>query len=126
MKAMMPTGRLTKKIHSQPSHSVSIPPKSTPAAAPEPPMAPHTPSALLRSAPSEKVVVTMDSAEGVMMAAPKPWIARETISMVSLWARPHSSEASVKRATPTRNTRRRPSRSAARPPSSRKPPNVMA
>ena len=31
----MPTGRLTKKIHSQPAHSVSTPPKRTPAAAPD-------------------------------------------------------------------------------------------
>src|SRR5829696_3183088 len=41
-------------------------------------------------------------------------------------ARPHRNEAMVKTATPTRKTRRRPSRSAARPPSSRKPPNVIA
>src|SRR5215218_9233492 len=41
-------------------------------------------------------------------------------------ARPHRNEAMVKTATPTRKTRRRPSRSAARPPRSRNPPNVIA
>src|SRR5262249_12488845 len=39
---------------------------------------------------------------------------------------PQTSEAAVKITTPTRKTRRRPSRSAARPPSRRKPPNAIA
>ena len=37
---------------------------------------------------------------------------------------PQTSDATVKIAMPTRNTRRRPSRSATRPPNSRSPPNV--
>src|SRR3954469_16379953 len=41
-------------------------------------------------------------------------------------ARPHRNEATVKTATPTMKTRRRPNRSAARPPSSRNPPKVIA
>ena len=52
------------------------PPASTPTAAPEPPIAPQMPSALLRSAPSSKVVVMIESAAGEMIAAPKPWTAR--------------------------------------------------
>ena len=47
--AIAPTGTLTKKIHSQPRYLVSTPPASTPTAAPEPPIAPQMPSALLRS-----------------------------------------------------------------------------
>ena len=49
-----------------------MPPRSTPAAPPKPAMAPQMPSALLRSAPSSKVVVRIDSAAGEMIAAPSP------------------------------------------------------
>ena len=44
-----PTGRLMKKIARQSTSSVSAPPSSTPMAAPAPPTAPQTPSALARS-----------------------------------------------------------------------------
>ena len=103
-----------------------IPPKSTPAAAPEPPSAPQMPSALFRSAPSRNVVVTIESAAGEMIAAPMPCTARAPIRTPMLPARPQTSEAIVKRVRPTRKMRLRPSRSAMRPPSSRKPPNVIA
>ena len=103
-----------------------IPPKRTPAAAPEPPSAPQMPSALLRSAPSWKVVVTIESAAGEMIAAPMPWTALAAISTPILPARPQTSEASVKSVRPTRKIRLRPSRSAMRPPSRRKPPKVIA
>ena len=56
----MPIGTLTKRIHCQPSRSVSTPPSSAPAAPPAPPIAPQTPSARLRSGPSAKVVVRID------------------------------------------------------------------
>src|ERR671927_706020 len=121
-----PTGTLTKKIHSQPRYLVRIPPKRTPAAAPEPPSAPQIPSALFRSAPSVNVVVTIESAAGEMIAAPRPWTAREAISTPALLASPHVSDAAVKRISPTTKIRRRPSRSAIRPPRRRKPPNVIA
>ena len=39
---------------------------------PAPPSAPQIPSALLRSAPSSKVVMTIESAAGEMIAAPRP------------------------------------------------------
>jgi hypothetical protein len=68
----MPTGALTKKIHSQLSRSVRTPPSRTPATAPKAPTAPHAPSALLRSLPSAKVVIRIDSAAGEMIAAPRP------------------------------------------------------
>src|SRR3954451_13474646 len=69
------TGTFTHSTHSQPRPSVRIPPKSTPAAPPAPATAPQAPSALLRSAPSRKVVVTIDRADGEMIAAPRPWAA---------------------------------------------------
>ena len=63
-----------------------------------------------------------ESAAGESIAPPRPWIARPTISCVSEVARPLASEAREKTATPAMNRERLPSRSAARPPSSRKPP----
>ena len=75
-KAITPTGTLTKKIHSQPRYFVRRPPASTPTAAPEPPIAPQMPSALLRSGPSSKVVMMIESAAGEMIAAPRPCTAR--------------------------------------------------
>ena len=125
-KAITPTGTFTKKIHSQPRYLVSTPPARTPTAAPDPPIAPQMPSALLRSAPSSNVVVMIESAAGEMIAAPRPCTARDAISTASEEASPQANDAAVKTTTPIRNTLRRPSRSAMRPPSSRKPPNVIA
>ena len=103
-----------------------MPPKRTPTAAPEPPIAPQIPSALLRSAPPSNVVVMIESAAGEMIAAPRPCTARDGDQHAVVQASPQKNDASVKTTTPTRKIRRRPSRSAARPPSSRKPPNVIA
>ena len=121
-----PTGTFTKKIHSQPRYFVRIPPKRTPAAAPLPPIAPQIPSALFRSEPSSKVVVMIDSVAGEMIAAPRPWTARAAIRTPREPERPQTSDAIEKRPIPIMNMRFRPSRSAARPPRSRKPPNVIA
>ncbi|MET3961506.1 hypothetical protein ABIE44_001440 [Marmoricola sp. OAE513] len=119
-----PIGTFTNSTHSQPAHSVSTPPSRTPAAPPAPATAPQMPSALLRSEPSGKVVVMIDSAAGEAIAAPRPWTARAAISQVSFWAKPPASEASAKSAIPIMKTRRRPKKSARRPPRSRKPPKV--
>ncbi len=74
--------------------------------------------------PSAKVVVTIDSAAGEIIAVPSPCAARAPLSQASLWASPPSSEASENSVMPTMNIRRRPKKSASRPPSSRKPPKV--
>ena len=71
----IPTGRLMRKMARQSTSSVSVPPSSTPMAAPAPPTAPQTPSAFARSGPW-KVVVMIDSAAGDSIAAPRPWPAR--------------------------------------------------
>ena len=71
-----PTGRLMTKIARQSTSSVRAPPSSTPIAAPAPPTAPQTPSALARSRPSLNVVMMIDSAAGDSIAAPRPCPAR--------------------------------------------------
>ena len=67
-----PTGTLMKKIHDQLSALVSAPPSSTPAAPPLPEAAPQMPRATLRSLPSRKVVVRIDSAAGESMRRAEP------------------------------------------------------
>ena len=124
--ASTPIGTLTQSTHSQPAYSVSTPPSSTPAAPPEPDTAPQTPSAKLRSLPSANMFVTIDSADGASSAAPRPCSARAAMSCSSVCDRPPSSDATENSTRPYMNSRRRPSRSAIRPPSSRKPPNVSA
>src|SRR6516225_58369 len=121
-----PTGRLTKKIHGHDSQVVSIPPASTPIAAPAPVTAPNAPSALLRSAPSGNRTKIRASAAGAISAAPTPSTARAAISAPAEPASPQASEAAVNTAAPMIKTRRRPSRSASRPPSSKNPPNASA
>ena len=122
--ATMPTGTLTKKIHGHENAWVSAPPRTSPTAEPPMAIAAQTPSAFARSFPSEKVVEMIESAAGETSAAPRPCSAREPISIPSLVDRPSSSEAVVKMTRPMRNSRLRPSRSPARPPSSRKPPKT--
>ena len=60
----------------------------------------------------------MASAAGVSMAAPTPCPARAAISAPATGASPLAREAAVNSASPARNIRRRPNRSAARPPAS--------
>jgi hypothetical protein len=117
---------LTKKIHSHPRYLVRIPPNRTPAAAPLPPIAPQIPSALFRSAPSSKVVVMIDSVDGETIAAPSPCTARAATSTPVDAESPHTRDAIEKSVRPARNIRLRPRMSPARPPSRRKPPNVIA
>jgi hypothetical protein len=81
---------------------------------------------LFRSEASVKVVEMIERAVGVMIAAPAPWVTRAARSAAGDQASPHMSDAAVKKKTPVMNTRRRPSRSAARPPSRSRPPKVSA
>jgi hypothetical protein len=64
------------------------------------------------------------SVAGETIAPPKPCSARKTISASPLDESAQASEPPVKSTIPTMKTRRRPSRSAARPPRSRKPPKA--
>jgi hypothetical protein len=63
------------------------------------------------------------SAAGAASAAPAPWANRAASKAWSPGVRPTTAEANPKTAMPVRNTRRWPSRSASRPPSSSRPPN---
>ncbi len=122
--APRPTGTLTHRTHCQPSPSVSTPPRSTPTAPPEPATAPHTPRALLRSAPSVNVIWRIDSAAGDMSAPPRPWTARAALIMPCDSEKPPTREASAKSTSPAMKISRRPRKSAMRPPSRRNPPNT--
>lgn len=75
----------------------------------------------MRCGPSAYEVVMSDSAAGVMNAAETPVTKRATISIHPSVAKPPSPEKARKTASQNRNIRRRPSRSAARPPSSVNP-----
>jgi hypothetical protein len=58
----------------------------------------------------------------VAIAPPRPWRKRAAISSSWLSATPHRAEAMVKRVTPERKTRLRPTRSPSRPAIKRKLP----
>ncbi|XNL76543.1 hypothetical protein K8Z49_39430 [Actinomadura madurae] len=116
------TGAFTSITQRQPGPSVRRPPSSTPAAEAAAPTPPQTPSALLRSPPSLNMVVRIDRAPGSISAAPAPWASRAPISIPDVVARPPAIEESVTSRVPVTTTRRRPSRSASRPPSSMNPP----
>ena len=68
----------------------------------------------------------IESVDGDTIAAPNPCTARAAMSTPVEPARPQTSEAIEKTTRPIRNIRLRPRMSPARPPSSRKPPNVIA
>ncbi len=95
-------------------------------AAPAPEIAPRTPSALFRSAPSAKVTLVIEKTDGDRIAPAAPWATRAPISIADEVERPARSEVAEKSARPIMNMRRRPRMSPIRPPSSRKPPNVSA
>ena len=114
---------MTKKTQRQPGPAVSTPLTIMPTTKPEPPIAAHTPSALLRSAPVN-IVVIADSAAGATSAAPTPCATRAAISSAPDPVRPQASEPSVNSTMPASSTRRRPRVSASRPPSSMRPPNA--
>jgi len=71
-----------------------------------------------------KVAVMIVSVAGARIAAPNPCSARAPISMAWLWDKPPIRLDTVKMARPAMKMRRRPKRSAARPPSSMKPAKV--
>jgi len=65
-------------------------------------------------------------AAGAISAAEAPCTIRARISTTPVQASPHNRDATANSATPAMNTRRRPKRSAALPPSSSSPPKVSA
>jgi hypothetical protein len=70
------------------------------------------------------MVVINDRAAGESIAAPTPCPTRVASSVDAELASAAASDAPVKTSRPDTKIRRRPSRSAARPPSSSRPPNA--
>ncbi len=122
--AITPTGTLTKNTHCHEKRLVRTPPSNSPMAPPPTATALQTPSAVVRSRPSLKVVVSTASAAGETRAPPSPCRARPATRMPADPASPFISDAAEKTTMPRRKSRRRPMRSAARPPSIRNPPKV--
>src|SRR4051812_11813958 len=83
------------------------------------------PIALACSRGSGNMVTIMPKMTADVMAPPTPWAKRAAISMPWLCATPHSSDATVKSARPSMNTRLRPTRSPSRPASSSSPPKLI-
>jgi hypothetical protein len=101
---------------------VRRPPKRTPTAPPIPETAAQTPRAVLRSRVLRNVLVSVERAAGDIMAAPIPWAKRAPTSSELVWARPPINDEPANTIRPVTRTLRRPSRSAMRPPRSKKPP----
>ncbi len=89
-------------------------------------MALQIPRARERCAGSRKVMVRMVKVAGDKTAAPRPCRARAPTSMNWFWATAQTRLAPANRNSPSMKMRRRPKRSAARPPRSRKPPKDKA
>ncbi len=79
-------------------------------------------NARLRIGPSGNVVVSSDMPAGAVNAAAMPLTNRAAMSSPATLVRPPSNDRMANAASAARNTRRRPSRSAARPPSNSRPP----
>jgi hypothetical protein len=78
--------------------------------------------ALLRAGPSAKFVVMRENAAGAVKAAATPFTKRVAMRMDGSSTRPPSSEAAANTPSAMSRIRRRPSRSANRPPSSSRLP----
>ena len=112
--ARTPIGMLTRKIPRQLQFVVITPPSTGPSAVDTPVIAPHTPNATPRSRP-RKLFPSRASDVANMIAPPTPCPLRDTISISGSWAKPHSSDPSVKMISPMMNSRLRPYRSASTP-----------
>ena len=119
-----PSGMLTAKIACQPNVWVSTPPSSAPEDAPSAPIAPHSARPRLRSRPSGRVLVMIERVAGEVIAPAMPCTPRAPMSRPRELASAQISELSANIAVPARNTRRRPRRSAERPPSISRPAKV--
>ncbi len=102
-----------------------IPPSNAPAAPPMPLVAAHVPIARFSGGPGANEAVMIASVEAAMSAPEKPCSPRATTSTALSGASPPASEVSANRTRPITKIRRCPKWSAARPPSIKKPANVI-
>ena len=96
----MPIGTLIQKIQCQLSAWVMPPPISGPLATARPAMPPQIPTTAPRFS-GGKADVRIVRLSGITMAAPTPWMARNTMRMFAFGANAHAAEATVKSARPT-------------------------
>ena len=109
------SGRLSQKAARQPSVSISMPPSAGPMAVVIADAPAHVPMARPRRS-GGKAAERIARLCGTRSAAPKPWTARAAISQPTVGARAQASEASANTTVPVSNSRRRPNRSPAAPP----------
>ncbi len=119
-----PKGTLTENTDRQPTPSISRPPRTMPNVPPRPASAPQIPIAVFRPCPRANVTINSAREAGDSSAAPSPWTARAKTIIAGELDRPAARDAAVNSAAPAMNMARLPSRSAPRPPSRRKPPNI--
>ena len=115
------TGTLTKNTDRHPNPAISSPPRLGPRAAASPPMAPHTPMANWWRERGKAAMVRASPA-GNSKAPPTDWTTRAAISIPMPVAAPEPIDPAMKAASPTRNARRRPCRSASQPATSSRAP----
>ena len=118
-----PTGMLTRKIHRQPTAVTSTPPRTSPSVPATADTPPQTANARLRPGPAGNTALSRASVIGTTKAAASPSAALVPTMTPADGASADPSDASANAAVPATSTRRRPSRSPARPPRSRNPPN---
>jgi hypothetical protein len=112
---------LIQKMERQPTLSTRTPPRIGPTACDTPAITLNTPMARARWTGSGNVVATIAAATGLSIVPPMACRTRAAISQPMLGAVPHNNEPSPNVARPTWKTRRRPTRSAVDPASTRNP-----
>src|SRR5438874_9518165 len=115
----MASGTLMKNAARHEKWSIKKPPRTGPSAAINADAPDQVPIALPRRC-SSNAALMMARLPGTSNAAPTPCTARATISCRTPTANPHHADAAAKMTTPTRNTRRRPNRSPAAPPTNKR------
>jgi hypothetical protein len=127
--ATIPIGRFTKNTQRQPCSSppaaMSSPPTSGPTAVASPTVAPKYPNARARAAPLNISWISPEIC-GPRIPEANPCTSRATTRNAAPGAIPHSPDATVNAASPTRNAVRRPTMSPKTPEGTRISPKVSA
>ena len=124
MQASSAIGALTSSSHSQETWARAVPPSRGPSTKPDIPTTIITVIARMRSACSSKSRKTSEFVIGAMAAAAMPRRARSAMSSPEVLTATTPRLMTPKAASPTRSTRRRPSRSAVEPAVRSSPPKV--
>ena len=115
------SGALRNNTHRQPGPPVSTPPSRAPAGTPTEDTADQMARARSRADPSARSRSAEPAPPARSAPPPSPWPARAATSTPADGARPHANDPTANTTSPAMNTRRRPTRSAARPPSNKNP-----